>query len=81
MHNKTKQELEAAEYFDKWFLNHDITKHNFWARNPAAKIIKKHLESAGKWRNRARGNPKLGRAKMLENKTKTLQITDKNLDW
>ena len=67
--NKLLKELEI------WFEYNDLTKVHFWERNKIGKLIKNNIKSIGKWKNRARGNPRKG---YLEMKNKSKKI---NNDW
>jgi hypothetical protein len=74
MENLTKiDEIKLAEYLKQWFNQNNISKDHFWERNPVAVIIKNNLKSSGKWRNRARGNPRKGYKVMVDNRKKKLE--------
>jgi len=69
MNNLNKiDEKELAKYLEQWFNEVDITKEHFWDRSKVGQIIKKWLKMGGKWKNRARGNPRKGYKKLIENR-------------
>lgn len=49
----------------EWFGNPEIiTNVHFWKRNKVAVEIKNNLQRLGKWKNKARGNPRKGFVEM-----------------
>jgi hypothetical protein len=57
--NKLNENKLAAD-LQKWFDDNNLITIHFWERNPVANVIKKQLKQIGKWKYRARGNPRKG---------------------
>jgi len=70
MQNLIKIDEKAlSEILNEWFeLNKEkkLLDKNFWARNKVGRQIKDKLTNVGKWRNKARGNPKKGYQEFLK---------------
>lgn len=64
-------ENNLAAALEQWAKETNLTKTHLWERNPVGKQIKQIVNSIGKWKYRARGNPRKGYLRMLENRNNT----------
>lgn len=62
-------EDQLLKDLNTWFDYHNLAKSSFWERNKVAKLIKDNMRQIGKWKYRARGNPRKGYLKMKEKST------------
>jgi len=76
MENLTKlDEKKLAEYLAQWAKQNNLTQIHFWERNPVGIEIKRIIKSIGKWKYRARGNPRKGYLALLK------KNSPDNQDW
>ena len=68
-------EKELAKYINQWAAQNNLTKEHFWERNPVGIELKRIIKSIGKWKYRARGNPRKGYLALLK------KNSGDNQDW